>query len=153
MFIPVRTYSWLFMFVKWNISSSNPYWNYNLEQNWNIHEYSSLFKFLEFQESRVCSMFLKIHPSSLIWRIGHCDSFKYFSPSKFKLFLCEPVCETYKHLHDNNIWNRGIEFYVKIIRKTLIALKPKAPFPWAWHLKDRFNSDSCKNGRDIFCID
>ena len=39
------------MFVNWNNSSSNPYWNYNLEQNWNIHEYSSLFMFLEFQEA------------------------------------------------------------------------------------------------------
>ena len=40
------------MFVYWNNSSSNPYWNSNLERNWNIHEYSSLFMFLEFQESR-----------------------------------------------------------------------------------------------------
>ena len=41
------------MFVNWNNSSSNSYWNYNLERNWNIHEYSSLFMFLEFQESMV----------------------------------------------------------------------------------------------------
>ena len=33
-----------------------------------------------------------LHSSSLIRRIGQCDSFKYFSQSKFKLFLCEPVC-------------------------------------------------------------
>ena len=32
------------------------------------------------------------HSSSLIWHIRQCDSFKYFSPSMFKLFLCEPVC-------------------------------------------------------------
>ena len=41
------------MFVNWNNSSSNPYWNYNLERNWNVHEYSSLLMFLEFQESRI----------------------------------------------------------------------------------------------------
>ena len=68
-------------------------------------------------------------------------------------FYVSLYVETYKDLHDNNIWNWGLEFYVKIIRKTLNSLKPKAPFPWAWHLKDRFNSDSCKNGRDTFCID
>ena len=41
MFIPVRTYSSLFMFINWNNSRSNPYWNYNLERNWNIHEYGA----------------------------------------------------------------------------------------------------------------
>ena len=41
------------MFVYWNNSSSDSYWNYKLEQNWNIREYSSLFVFLELQESRV----------------------------------------------------------------------------------------------------
>ena len=40
------------MFVYWNNSSLNPYWNSHLEQNWTIHEYSSLFMFLEVWESR-----------------------------------------------------------------------------------------------------
>ena len=44
------------MSVNWNNSSSDPYWNYNLERNWNIHDYSSLFMFLELQESRVQSL-------------------------------------------------------------------------------------------------
>ena len=37
-------------------------WNYNLEQNWNIHEYSSLFIFQEFQESRVTTPVLTFRP-------------------------------------------------------------------------------------------
>ena len=75
-----------------------------------------------------------------------------FHQENLNCFYVSLYVETYKDLHDNNIWNWGLEFYVKIIRKTLISLKPKAPFPWTWHLKDRFNSNSCKNSRDIFWI-
>ena len=69
-----------------------------------------------------------------------------FHQANLTYFYVSLYVETYKNCHDNNIWNWGLEFYVKIIRKTLIPLKPKASFPWAWHLKDRCNSDSCKKG-------
>ena len=67
-----------------------------------------------------------------------------FHQASLNCFYVSLYVEIDKYLHDNNIWNWGLEFYVKMIRKTLISLKSKSPFPWAWHLKDRFNSVSCK---------
>ena len=54
MFIQVRTYSWLFVFSHVCLLELVPI--HDLEWNWNIHEYSGLFMFLEFQESRVTGL-------------------------------------------------------------------------------------------------
>ena len=54
-FFQLEYSSWLSMFIRvvyWSNSCINRYWNSNLEQNWNIHKYSNLFMFLEFQKSR-----------------------------------------------------------------------------------------------------
>ena len=60
-FMVVHVYSCLLT----GIIHSNLYWNYNLEQNWNIREYSSLFIFLEFQESSVAQSL-----NHCLWQYG-----------------------------------------------------------------------------------
>ena len=45
--------------------------------------------------------------------VTHSIIFHHASLNCFYLGLC---VETYKDLHDNNVWNLGLEFYVKIIR-------------------------------------
>ena len=96
---------------------------------------------------------IRLHSSSQFGASANVTHSNIFHQESLNCFCVSLYVETYKDLHNNNIWNLGLEFSVKIIRKTLISLKPKTPFPWTWHFKDRFNSNSCKNGRGIFCID
>ena len=51
-----------------------------------------------------------------------------FHQASLNWFYVSLYVETYKDLHDNNVWNWGLEFYVKIIWKNVNFTESKSTF-------------------------
>ena len=129
------------MFVNWNNSSSNSYWTYNLKWNWNIHEYSSLFVFLEFQESRATCYVSGTDKKGIWWLLR----------DNFCLFLHKLMCG----YSVESLYLINICFYGKLTKVILEISSNTACILWTSYLIAKPHCSNFSNcfGRTLTCYD